>query len=365
MSVRLRAARFDDYEAIVRLEAQLNPEGSSGDEWRLLWQGSPLWPRLGNDWPIGWVMESDTGAILGSLGNIPLQYHFQGKPLICATGRGWVVAPEYRGFALWLLEERYNQPNVDLFIDTTISPLALDAFDQFSRRIPAGDWETIAYYVARHRSFATRALRKLNVPLAPVLAPVAGTALRLKERLFNKKLHKSRSSFAIGAVDRFDSRFDTFWQELLQQNPDKLLAARDSATLTWHFSGAMRKGRVWIFTASRNGRLIAYSIFKRQDAVKETSRVRFVDYQTIEPEADLLADFIAVALERCTAENAAVLDKPGTELPKTRCFDEHAPYRGKQTWPFFYRAVDPDLALRLTDPNVWDPSAYDGDASIE
>lgn len=365
MNPRLRAARFDDYEQIVRLEAKLSAEAPSVDDWRLLWQGSPLWPQIEKTWPIGWVLETDGGEIVGSIGNIPLGYHFQGEYLIATTGRGWVVAPQYRGFALWLLDERFNQPLVDLFMDTTISPLALDAFNEFSHRVPAGDWGTVAYYVTGHRAFAKRALQKLNVPLASACAPVAGAALHLKEIIFGKALPKARASFAIEEADRFDSRFDSLWRELLRQNPDTLLGARDAATLTWHFSVAIRRRRVWIFTASRNRQLIAYCLFKRQDTSKEIPRMRLVDYQNIDPEFDLLGDFLAVALRRCIVERVGVLDKPGVGLTKMRIFDEYAAYRAKQTWPFFYRAVDPGLAAQLCQPKFWDPSAYDGDASIE
>ncbi len=208
-------------------------------------------------------------------------------------------------------------------------------------------------------------MRKLGIPLAPVWAPLAGAALRVKNVVFEKRLPRTHSSFTIEEADRFDSRFDAFWQELLRQSPDTLLATRDSATLTWHFWVAMRRRRVWILTASKHRRPAAYCIFKRQERANEMPRMRLVDYQTIYPETDLLADFLAVALRRCAAEGVAVLDRPGVGLPEMRVFDEHAPYRTKQTWPFFYRAARSDLAAELRRPEVWEPSAYDGDASIE
>ena len=363
----VRPTRFDDYEQIVRLEleAALHCGASLPDDWRMLWQGNPLWPQLGERWPIGWVLETAANEIVGSMGSIPLLYRFRGDQLVAASGRGWVVAPEYRGFALWLLEERFDQPGVDLFMDTTINPKALEAFDEFSNRVPTGDWETVAYFITGYRAFATRALQKLNAPLARALAPAAGAALRLKDAISRKKVPSAPVSFEIEATDRFDSRFDTFWGELVRQNPDTLLASRDSATLSWHFSVPMRTGRLWILTASRNRQLRAYCIFKRQDTGQDVRRMRLVDYQTIEPERDPLAELLSVALRRCVAEDVSTLDKPGAGLVKMRTFDELAPYRRRQSWPFFYRAVDAPLAVALRQPNFWDPSEYDGDASIE
>jgi hypothetical protein len=361
----LRPARLDDHEGIVQLQKILSPKAPSADDWRMLWHGSPLWPQIGKRWPLGWVLETADRGIVGCLGNIPLLYRFRGEPVIAASGRGWVVAPEYRGFALWLLDERFNQRGVDLFMDTTINPDALDAFIEFSNRVPAGDWEAIAYCITDYRAFATRALRKLNVPLAQELAPSAAAALRLKDAIFAKKLPKPRSSLVIEAADRFDSRFNTFWHELLRQNGETLLAARDSATLSWHFALPLRSGRLWILTASRNRQMRAYCIFLRQETTQDVRRVRLVDYQTIDRDVDALPDLLRVALRRCITEDVCVLNKPGVGLAKMRAFDEFAPYRGRQTWPLFYRAVDPALDIELRQPRCWDPSEYDGDSSIE
>jgi hypothetical protein len=362
---QLRPARFDDYEQIARLEAALTPEASSPDDWRMLWHGSPLWPHLGKRWPIGWVLETEDREIVGCIGNIPLLYHLRGEHLMAASGRGWVVAPEYRGYALWLLDERFNQACVDLFIDTTIGPAASSAFNEFSNRIPVGDWETISYFITSYSAFATRAMRKLNLPLARVLAPSAGAALRLKDVILGRGFPKTHSAYTIESTDRFDSRFDAFWDELLRQNPDKLLAARDGATLSWHYSVPMRRGRLWILTASQNRQLRAYCIFKRHGATADVRRMRLVDYQTIDRDVDLLPDFLTVALRKCVAEDVCVLDKPGIGVGRTHAFDTLAPYRRKQTWPYFYRAIDGGLAVELRQPKFWDPGEYDGDASIE
>ena len=364
LRTQLRRATFDDHEKIRRLEATLDPEASSLGDWRALWAESPLWPALQSTWPIGWVLETADGEIVGCLSNVPLRYHFRGQSLLAASGRGWVVAPKYRGFALWLLEERFTQPSVDLFVDTTIGALALEAFDEFAKRIPVGDWETIAYFVTEYRAFVTRALQKLNMPFAQFLVPIAGAGLQLEDAIFSRRLPRAGSSFAIEATDEFDSRFDQFWDELLRANTDTLLAARDVATLRWHFSTAMRKRHVWILTASRNGRLRAYCILKRQGTEFDLYRMRLVDYQTIEPEVDFLPDMLRVALARCLTEKVCVLDKLGAGVPKFRAFDGFAPHRRRQTWPYFYRAADPGLASELCQPRFWDPSEYDGDASL-
>ncbi|MFY9720289.1 MAG: hypothetical protein WAK16_11685, partial [Candidatus Cybelea sp.] len=80
--------------------------------------------------------------------------------------------------------------------------------------------------------------------------------------------------------------------------------------------------------------------------------------------ADLLEDFLAVALRRCVAEDVCVLDRSGLGVSNMRAFDESAPYRRKQAWPFWYRISNPALADKLLQSRFWEPTEYDGDASI-
>jgi hypothetical protein len=197
----------------MRLEATLNPITLSVNDWRRLWIDNPLWPEVGASWPIGWVLETPTGEIVGCLGNIPVRYHFRGERLMGSTGRGWVVLPAHRayGSAMRLLDEHYHQPFVDLVMDTSVSEEASARAGYRSHHIPAGDWATIAYFIVGYRPFATRALRKLKVPLAQIWAPPVAVGLQLKDAILSKRLPKSRSSFEIEEIVGFDSRFDAFW----------------------------------------------------------------------------------------------------------------------------------------------------------
>jgi len=188
----------------------------------------------------------------------------------------------------------------------------------------------------------------------------------MKDALTLEALPPGADSVTVEQAREFDSRFDDFWHELVRQNPNKLLGVRNSQTLRWHFATPMRQGQAWIFTASRNGLLRAYCILKRQDHPQSgLVRMRMVDHQTLEPDADLLSAMLHPALALCIAERIHVLEHVGMGLPKMRVFDRHAPYRRKlPAWPFYYHATDPTLHEELRNPQVWDPSTFDGDASV-
>src|SRR6185436_17534429 len=121
--------------------------------------------------------------------------------------------------------------------------------------------------------------------------------------------------------EQFDDRFDAFWQELVRQKPDVLLAVRDHKTLAWHFAAPLRRGDLRIFTAVSHGRLRGYAILKRQDPRGEMSRLRLVDFQSLDATAAILPALLDAALTRCRDEGVDVLEHLGCGLPKTAEFE--------------------------------------------
>jgi hypothetical protein len=106
-------------------------------------------------------------------------------------------------------------------------------------------------------------------------------------------------------------------------------------------------------------------VLVRQDSRGGLRRMRLVDFQTLEPDADLLPGLLQGVLQRCARESFDVLEHLGWGLPKMCRLDQFAPYRGRlPNWTYYYRAVDPDLEAHLSRPESWDPSTYDGDASL-
>lgn len=347
VTTSLRPARLDDYDKIRQLAFEHGLEFPEAEDWRTLWLENPLTPRYGPDSPIGWVLETPSGEIVGNFGTVRTRYKLRGDDVVAAAGRAWIVTAAYRGFALQLLDEYFNQPGVDVFINNAVSAPAVASFELFSRRVPLGAWESMTYWITGPA--------ERTVPVTP----------------------QGRGSYAVETSDRFDGRFDEFWNELLRQNPARLLAERNARALAWHFNVAMRHGRLHVVTASRNRQLRAYCIltrhehpfqlppFPRRDT-RGVRGMRLVDYQSIEPDVDLLPELLAAALRRCAAEGLSMLEHFGQGVPKMRAVDDRAPYRTCLTnWKFFYRAADPRLDAQLAEPARWDPSAYDGEASLD
>jgi hypothetical protein len=144
-----------------------------------------------------------------------------------------------------------------------------------------------------------------------------------------------------------------------------MLAARDRGALAWHFAIAMRRTRLCIVTAVRNGLLRAYCILKRSSGENGVHRMRLIDYQTVETDTDLLPGILRVCLQHCAAEDLCFLESVGRGLPKMQAIDQFAHRRKLPNWSFYYHPANPALHAELSTPEVWDPSQFDGDASFD
>jgi hypothetical protein len=74
---------------------------------------------------------------------------------------------------------------------------------------------------------------------------------------------------------------------------------------------------------------------------------------------------LAWAIGRCRREGIDMVESIGFRSDKESVISEIAPHKLKLTsWLYFYKTRDTSLAAGLCDPDVWDPSQFDGDASL-
>jgi hypothetical protein len=361
----LRRATFADFPAMHRLESAYLKNIFSPDDRRALFEDNPLWPRLSGHWPVGWVLEDADGTIVGAVTNVPSSYLFRGEEKICGNGLAWAVTAEHRGYAALLMDEYFSQEEADLVVSSNVGEGATPIWQAYGTPVPLGDWSRAAYMVTNRRSFAREVLGMKGLPMAGALSAPVGAALAVKERLTSRPLPPTPDGVEIVESRGFDESFDVFWEELRAQHHDTLLAVRDRATLAWHYRLPLRGGRLWVYTARRDGRMRAYCVVKAWDRPGGVRGMKILDYQTVDPAVDLLPGLVRAAAARAAHEGISLLEHNGTDIPKMSGFDRFAPYRlTKAAWSFYFVTSDPVLSAELVEPGVWDPSEYDGDASF-
>jgi hypothetical protein len=363
---KVREASAEDYDQIAALQIRNGLATRPYDDWMALWRGNPVYEPHGGQWPIGWVLETESGEIVGSIGNVPLAYHFRGRELRAAAPCSWAVDARYRAYSMLILDRLLRQEDIDLFICSTVSAMTEPVFRVFQlSRVPLGTWDKSAFWVTNYRGFSQSALSRKSVPLAMVISYPVSAALFCLDRLKGAEMRVRRSTFEVELCREFDSRFDDFWEELKYQNGNVLLAVRTRETLAWHFRDTLSRQRAWILAASKGSRLVAYAIFDRQDYdAVGLKRVRLVDFQALSGSEEALRSALRWMLDKCREENVHILEVTGCWLDRPELPQLLAYHRSLTSWSYYYKANDKDLCETLKDPRVWAPSSFDGDASL-
>ena len=364
--VTVREAIFEDYAKIAALQLRYGLTARSFDDWSAFWNDNPAFKEKTGHWPMGWVLETQSGEIVGSLINLPVSYEFQGRRLCAASGCSWVVDARHRTHSMPLMLRFLKQKDVQLFMSATVGPKAEPALKvlRFSR-LPVGNWQQSAFWITNYRGFSQSALTSKSVTFARAISYPLSAALFCRDKAkFGSRI--KGSPFQIELCSGFDNRFDDFWEELSRQNQRVLLGVRTRETLAWHFRDALVQQNAWILTASIGSRLVAYAVFDRQDKpALGLTRIRLVDFQAIDGCQDALRSVLLWMLHKCRRERIHVLEVVGSWLGRPEFPRLVPPHRRLlASWTYYYKANDPDLHEVLKDPAVWAPSSFDGDASL-
>ena len=358
--ISVRELGRDDYPYVTKLETLYGLESRSYDEWIHLWDSNPAYIEMSSEWPRGWVLETHDNQIVGHLGNIPLWYELKGRKLLVAASHAWVVDAGFRNYSILLLDRCFKQRNVDLYLCTSANYQSSGILSMFnSARVPAGFWDESIFWITNYigflRSWAAMKSQRFSTRPSCGLPSASGN--------FQPS---NRNHGGVEYQESFDERFDGFWQELRQGQYGPLLAVRSRDVLRWHFKYALAKNRLWISTMSEGSRLLAYSIFSRQDNHEYAlQRMRLIDFQSLPGRSALLLPMVESALDRCREERIHMLESIGlrpelhSSLAPLRPRSRHLP-----SWLYYYTAHDPELAARLASPYAWNPSCFDGDSSL-
>jgi hypothetical protein len=366
---KLREARFEDHAQIAALTSkfELHIEDYSG--WTHLWTNNPAYREFKGKLPMGWVLESAEGAVAGYLGNVPLNYELDGKRLLAATTRAWVVDTPYRSYSLLLLGTYFQQPNVDLFLSTTVNAQSGPAYCSFNGiRVPVGAWDQALFWITHYQGFVKSFLRKRGGAMAEPLSYPLSAGVFLRDWVKRSRVKDSGHGVTIRPCASFDDRFESFWEELRRKKSSRLLAVRSREALAWHFKFALQRSTAWIYTIESRSGLAAYAVFLRHDYQQiGLSRMRLADFQCLETEKapEFLMSMLHAAANRCRQESIHMLELTGIAPPLETEVERAAPHhRALSNWLYFYKASNPTLAEKLQDAAVWEPSLFDGDSTL-
>ncbi len=366
---RLREARFDDYAQAAALARKFDLDTEEYPAWTNLWTDNPAYQEIHGKVPMGWVLETAEGAIAGYLGNIPLIYELEGRSLLAATTRSWVVDSAYRSYSLLLVGTFFQQPNVDLFLPTSVNSQSAMPLSVFQcARVPVGDWDRTLFWISKPQGFAESYFKKKCWVGPRALSYPLAFGISLRDYLRGSRFRGCGRDVAVGSSSDFDDRFDAFWLALRQVKSGILLGVRNRDALKWHFKFALLRGEAWIYTVEDHGNLVAYGVFLRQDrGLVGLKRVCLADFQCVDHRnaQGILLAILREAYDRCRRESIHMLELVGVTPFLEKATASASPHqRQLPAWMYYYKTNDRVLSAKLQNASLWEPSIFDGDSSL-
>jgi hypothetical protein len=327
------------------------------DDWRTCWEASPFAPQF-QATPVGWVLETEAGQVVGSLGNVHMLYELRGQYLKAAVATAWAVDSAYRNSSMQLLHAFYRQKDVDLWLNGSASATVSQLLTALRiPRVPVPDYNMPLFWPVRRRNFANVILGRKRVPFANLLSYPAGMALLAKD--IAHRVWRRTGAAAVSRVREFDGRFDRFWQRL-RAGSTRLRAVRTRATLQWRFRSNLREASLTILLAERAGEIAGYAILtRRRGSDLEMELIDIADLQAIEDDPLILRELLLAAAQVAQEEGAdAVKLMTGTPAKRAAAAALHPLSYRWPVWQLYCRTT-PELGAALATADAWDFSLFD------
>jgi acyl transferase domain-containing protein len=360
-STVIREVALSDYAQIMALLSRNGLETRTREQWEHLWVNNPVYKKL-DKWGMGWVVQN-SGRIVGYLGTIPVSWQLHGREILGASLYAFSLDVAHRGQGLLLLNRLLECRGAEYFVGSTANANSSKVLDRLGiERVPVGDWENSAFWITDYPGFANSFITRKRWPAS--LASFASLALRANDTL--RKVASPEPKHPLHRQENFEHGFQDFWQELQYAYPDRFLATRSAEILEWHFKDSLRQGRTWVVSHSVNSRILAYAVFQRQDNREVgLKKMRLVDWQCLPGSEGVLESALAWALNECRSQGVHMLEAFGFRPDKQKIIEDLAPHRRKlSAWTYFHKVSSPLLQEQLQQFGVWDPSPFDGDASL-
>jgi hypothetical protein len=373
----LRAATFDECVEATALLVRLGMTMPEGDEavrayFNNLWNTNPAIQAAKSKPALGWVLE-DAGDMFGFFGNVPLLFEFAGQPVIVSDASLWGVHENFRSETPRLAEAYFGQTNVDLLLVTMAIKPTRRIFERHGASpVVQPDLDQVLYWVIDGGGFVRAGLRKRGLGgMASFFCSIlGGMVLNARLRLFGRRPFASLDGITIIRPDEIDVGFDDLWQRKCKEYPGRMLANRSATALKWHFNVGRFSDKTRIICLRQpnedGGNLQGYAALVREDAPEiGLKRIKIADLFVAGDDVTAINTLLAAAYEYAMAQRCHVLEVVGLPENLRQCVLSHKPLdRQMPTFPFYFKAINPNLEVPLSGVDGWYITPYDGDLTL-
>ena len=369
----LRDAKPGDALEVTAFLQRLGLVMPDGDDaasahWRGLWETNPALEVHAAKAALGWVLE-DAGRIVGFFGSIPQVSYFDGRPVLVSSARAWAVDEAYRSETPRLCEAFFGQSSADVvLISSASAPAGRRCLEFGGAKMPQADYEKILYWVLDASRFIRAGLRKKGRGAAAAWTGgvLGAVPLNAHMRLGGRRPFAPLQGITVVPIGGIDDGFDDLWSRKLKEYSRRLLACRNAETLRWYFGLSQSADQTRVLCCRQDGRLQGYAVVVREDAPAiGLKRIKIADLFVAGDEPKVVDALLTAAYEYGMAARFHVLEVIGLPEILRRQALTHKPLeRPMETFPFFFKALNPNLVEPLSESRGWYVTAFDGDTAL-
>ncbi len=187
--------------------------------------------------------------------------------------------------------------------------------------------------------------------------------------IFFKKINywkKFEIKKRVFVYNKFNSKFDNFWNKLKKFNKNTFMFNRSSEWINWHLNHQFENNKTAIITEEQNDEIIGYSIclFKNIDKMNLKKAI-LIDFVTLDDNHETYLNLLLHAIKEADKRECHLFEIVGFNNKKRKIINLLKPFLRKSSFfSFYFKSSNLKLSEILLDENSWDPSGLDGDSII-
>lgn len=361
----IREVNFEDYLKIKGLTDRNNIEIYDKIYWEKVWKENPYLKKNKIKWFLGWLIEDDKKNIVGHIGSLPTQYYYDSVAYNGAVMSCWIVDEEYRHYSMELMRRNIAQKDIDFSIVTSANSKTESALTAFGwKKIPVKKYNEKLYIILNLKKTIHSYLKKKGINTNALINNILfylSYIILFKKINYWKKFETKRR---VIVYNKFNSKFDNFWDKLKKFNKKKFMFNRSSEWINWHLNHQFESNKAIIIAEEQNDEIIGYSIclLKNIDKINLKKAV-LIDFVTLNDSDETYFNLLLHSIKEANKKECHLFEIVGFNNKKRKIINLLKPFLNKDfSFPFYFKSNSTKLDEILKNENSWDPSNLDGDS---
>ena len=357
----LREVTFEDYTKIKKLVTKSKKNIQDYESWKKIWSTNPLLKK-GYKIPLGWIIEKNQ-EVVGYLGNFPKVLKHNDKEYLASCITTWVVDDQYRSVSILLINQFFNQKEIDIFICTTAKSAVNKIWKALgAMEMPLVSCQEVEFVILNSKKFINGYIKKkFNLPNFFTYLFILLFKMTFIHKLNFRHFSKINHNYKI--LDRVDEDIHAFLKKI-DANNYRIKENKNKDWLSWNIERRILDKEVWSVKIFDKNSIIGYCLCIGENLNHiDLKRVYLADLEILdENNTEAFKDLIKISILESKKRNYDVIEFKNLNNYKKKFLKKFNFFKRKfKSNPYLYKFKENSKNFTYQDHDLWDISLLDGD----